>query len=171
MTETRTYYDIDLNDYVEVPLPNADALELLLLWAEKEWAKKQAGKPSEWQQGSWASTFRNYYSDKDNIPVSNLCGTTCCIAGKAVQLAGGKLEWMSERFPGEYEGEDDEPSEYVFMPGNGEAVGIRTAASEFLNLTSDEAGNLFHGTNDIESVRTIINELIKKARGANLLEV
>lgn len=129
-----------------LPVINEDALDLLYLWARKEQAKQDAGLPSEWDQGVWVNTTS--------------CGTACCIAGKAVAVAGGAYEFerTDDEDYIETNGTDLVMTGFAIMP-NGRSTYIDEGAREFLGLNIEESRMLFEGDNSLEDIREVIRDI------------
>lgn len=110
-------------------------------WLYGEHLKQLAGLPSEWNQGVWANV--------------QPCGTSCCIAGKTVIEAGGKLvtaDGIAAVGVGNVE--------WVLMPGESHPTYISQAAQELLGLDGDQRGALFSGSNTYEHASAIIDAII-----------
>lgn len=71
--------DVDLSGI------NFGMLEMLEIWAEREWIKKESGLPSEWDQGLWLSV-------RGEAVTGTACGTAACLAGKAISITPG-VSW------------------------------------------------------------------------------
>lgn len=162
---------------------NFGLLEMLETWAEKEWEKKQAGKPSEWDQDTWITK-------KGEEQTGTACGTACCIAGKAIQVTPGVdwalYQWDNNANKSVYNPinilsqEDGMSFEDVLVPEalvpdgyrmdadrierNGNAY-YRMDASDagrlILGLNENESGALFAGGNDLASIKRIMSDIRK----------
>ncbi len=114
-------------------MPNAYLLRRTLAHIEAE--------PHSWNQFVWARRTD--------------CGTAMCFAGWAVTLAGAQVDFR--RF-------GDELSTNVITPESRSELGLRTlyideAAQELLDLSLEEAEELFAGANSIKRLRALVAEL------------
>lgn len=162
---------------------NFGMLEMLEFWAEREWAKKEAGKPSEWDQGVWMSR-------RGEEVTGTACGTACCLAGKAVLITPGvefamvDYEWASDgsavtsvntnladfsldtmvesvlvpvaMAPADWADDRDEVEQ------NGKKYYVANAEDAgriILGLNDDESYALFSGANDLARVKQIMSEI------------
>lgn len=81
------------------------------------------------------------------------CGTTYCIAGWAVQLAGEQLVW---------EGRE---AAYIARHGEyGYVISVHTAAREHLGLDRDESCDLFRGSLSQADALAKLDALIEKGK-------
>lgn len=77
------------------------------------------------------------------------CGTTACYAGHAAILAGA--QWCDPR--------DGYPISCVHTP-DGVIEHVRFFAQQELQLTDGQADRLFHGSNTLEKLREIVDDLV-----------
>lgn len=162
---------------------NFGLLDLLELWATREWDKKEKGLPSEWEQGTWMTM-------RGEEVTGTACGTACCLAGKAVAITPGAqvLAYEYGDFGDEYTPitnmAEFEPSpngyrsfDYVTLPqslitddvetslvtdvnGNDiERVSFNEAGRAILGLNKREAQDLFAGTNKLRDVQRIVAKI------------
>lgn len=68
------------------PEPNLPLLRETLAWVREQDARRGRGEPSAWDQSVWRSA--GGYGD---------CGTVCCFAARAAELAGGA--WLDPADP------------------------------------------------------------------------
>lgn len=184
-----THFQINVDELKKITNPTVDLsginfgmLEMLELWAEKEWEKKRAGKPSEWDQHTWMTK-------RGEEVTGTACGTSCCLAGKAIQITPGvewaEYEWSSS-LGDTYQQVDvmtmdlETSADYVLLPAalvpeserdeyrkveqNGGTYFSRDAEAAgraILGLNSREATALFAGNNDLDDVKTIIAAIKK----------
>lgn len=159
---------------------NFGMLEMLELWAEKEWAKKEKGLPSEWDQDTWMTK-------RGEEVTGTACGTACCIAGKAILVTPG-VEWAEYNYTGDdlttyapvsvLDMEEDVSMEDVLMPEamvpadvredyelieqNGNRsyrMGASDAGRIILGLNGSESGVLFSGGNDLDDIKQIMSDI------------
>jgi hypothetical protein len=113
----------------------ADNEKLLELkaWVRREWEKRLAGQPSEWNQGTW-------------IAVKS-CGTVCCVAGKAALNAG----WIP----------DPDATSWVHLPDDPHnSRPVEEVSDEVLGLTPQESFELYRGSNSVEDVERLIDLIV-----------
>lgn len=128
-----------------------------LLRKAVEWAEAEAAKPRElceWYQGSWrmdpAQAGGNFYDEDADEAYSKStdCGTCFCIAGYAASITLQPGETL----------EDDT----IRLDGQLQAF-VYDRAAEVLGIQSGPMSNrhigLFNGSNSIEDVRRIAEEL------------
>jgi hypothetical protein len=97
--------------------------------------------PARWDQACWARR-----SD---------CATTCCLAGHALILAGGTLD-----FEGHSDLQVDEHTETGHGYGRDGRHGlIEYLAQAELGLDTDQAARLFHGENTLPELWALAGEL------------
>lgn len=159
---------------------NFGMLEMLELWAEKEWAKKQAGLPSEWDQDTWMTK-------RGEEVTGTACGTACCIAGKAIMVTPG-VEWAEYSYTGNdltaytpvnvLDMEEDTSVEDVLVPEsmvpadiredyevieqNGNRhyrMGASVAGRIILGLNGSESSVLFSGGNELADIKQIMGDI------------
>ena len=94
--------------------------------------------------------------NQDYCGVRNECGTTHCIAGHALVMAGVPLKWEE---PDDVEG--DEILVVVYHTKDG--VWWNEAAQEVLGLTHDEAEALFSVGNTREMIEEFATEIAARA--------
>lgn len=153
---------------------NFGLLEMLELWAEREWEKKEKGLPSEWDQGVWVTA-------RGAELTGTACGTACCLAGKAILVTPGVTFTQSSN--------DYTPADLlnaasgigfdnVLVPAamvpddvadwaekvlqNGQeyySMFAQTAGRVILGLNHRESTSLFSGANGIEDVRRIVADI------------
>ncbi len=114
-------------------MPNKKLLLELKSWVRSQWERKLAGKPSEWDQMTWASR--------------RSCGTVCCIAGKASILSGWEPLFEKTSFTIVFEKDDHVES----------ADEIAKCA---LGLSEDQAIHLFRAANTVEQIEELIDKII-----------
>lgn len=122
-----------------------------LLRKAVEWAEAESMKPRElcqWYQGAWSKVvtedMRFIDPETDEFYLkSPECGTAYCIAGYADQLATGGVEYTV--------GFDSETGQW--------RSSIEVSAREVLNLTWEQADDLFFMNNTIEDVRRIAEKI------------
>lgn len=134
---------------IEVPNPHA-ARDTKLLelkgWLYGEHLKKEAGLPSEWDQGTWGAV--------------TACGTSACIAGKTVLEAGGRFCDAEGDFPTiDLRPGGRRAFDWVKTP-DGRVESIRNEASTILGLTPNEESVLFAGHNTYPMASAIIDAII-----------
>lgn len=161
--------DVDLSGI------NFGMLEMLEMWAEREWIKKQAGLPSEWDQGMWLIV-------RGEATTGTACGTTACLAGKAISITPGVAWYRSSTgavtdfrdvavgtafdnalLPASIVPEDikrdytyhktiQDGKEYYKLDAS-------VAGAAVLGLNSQEADALFAGANSIQTVKNVIADI------------
>lgn len=161
--------DALVNQPTVSPLNRAKLLELLD-WVGAQDARRQAGLPSEWSQGSWLKLVPGLESGPQVVVREGTqCGTSCCIAGKVALSEGAR--------PADFEGRpvfgtEATPSttvyeytslDYVIPPGETEQVFVSDFAQRVLGLNDEQATNLFRGSNDYPLIAQILGELIAEA--------
>jgi hypothetical protein len=98
--------------------------------------------PGLWDQACWASR--------------SACGTTCCLAGHAVILAGGQLDFESHSAMRV----DADHTETGHGYGrDGRHGPIEHLAQAELGLDTDQAARLFHGENTLPELWALAGEL------------
>lgn len=166
---------------VEAPKPdlsgiNFAMLDMLEMWAEREWAKKQAGEPSEWDQSKWLTVAGVERT-------GTACGTAACLAGKAILMTPGVTF-------GQYDGgwkslvdfssfSNGVSFDNVLVPvglvADSESLDTpvevdgksyyemyaSTAGKIILGLNTTEANMLFDGFNDLDAVKRIMTDIRK----------
>ena len=90
-------------------------------------------RPEEWYQGNWAL----------RESTEALCGTSYCLAGWIVVLAGGEMDWY--RIGDEDDGYWEEAACATL---NGERHTISKHARELLGMDFEQSSALFQGSND-----------------------
>lgn len=157
---------------------NFGMLEMLELWAEREWQKKQNGEKSEWDQGIWMSV-------RGEEETGTACGTACCLAGKAISITPG-IQWamwddsadeivpveditavdIGKSFDDVYLPAALVPEEYRYesykIERDGQTlyrVDANDAGAAILGLNSSEASALFEASNELEDVKRIVAEI------------
>lgn len=120
-------------------MANVELINKLEDWVVEQDELRQAGKPSEWDQNTWARKTE--------------CGTACCIAGKAVQLTGHELLFMPA-----YPVSRPDGTEYIAWDVK-EGGMISEVARRELELTEREAVVLFDEDNDLESLQGYFEDL------------
>lgn len=168
------------NEKIDLSGINFGMLDMLELWAEREWEKKAKGLPSEWDQGTWMSV-RGVES------TGTACGTACCLAGKAVAITpgveiltydyedgseqyapvtdmaafGAEREWSYAfdyvKLPDSMLRDDMETCTVTGPDGKAiERVGFGEAGRIILGLNRREANELFSGSNKLDDVKRIV---------------
>lgn len=122
---------------VDVP-----ALAKTLDWAMEQHRKAQRGEISEWNQGTWISStaalletwaVRQFERERR---AGTVCGTACCIAGKAALDAGYRWSQVSD----------------LLVAPDGTASYVESVGREVLGLTERQATTLFSGGNTIHDL-------------------
>lgn len=176
-------YTIDAEKVRELSVPNKGIdlsginfgmLEMLEMWAEREWEKKQAGLPSEWDQGMW-------FVVRGEAATGTACGTTACLAGKAISITPGVAWYRSGTAVTDFRNvaigtafddallptsivPEDIKREYAHnkVTQDGKEyykLDASEAGAAVLGLNSREADALFAGANSIHTVKKVIAEI------------
>lgn len=172
---------VALGDEPDLSGINFGLLEMLELWAEREWAKKEAGLPSEWDQSTWTTV-------RGEERTGTACGAACCIAGKAIQVTPGiawtEYKWNHETSEAEYNPVDilsaeigayfddvlvpealvpeDDRDENPMVTQNGNIyskMGASAAGRIILGLNHREASELFDGHNDLDRTKKVLADI------------
>lgn len=121
-------------------------------------------EPAKLDMGLWGTVSADLVTFDNGSKAKVSCGTTACVAGWTVQLAGDKLLVEQDQYDNAYPklGTDDE-YEKVFtvshsVAKNGRVVDIEERATKLLGLTPEEGGILFF--EDTELVVERLGELI-----------
>lgn len=85
------------------------------------------------------------------------CGTTMCLAGTAVHLAGEQIDWLSA-----VEEEDEDGTIILVASRTRKGHFIETVAAKWLGLNIDEEGALFFTMDEPYSLKRL-NELIERS--------
>jgi len=118
-----------------VTTPNIELLDQAIAWAEhSESLPQDAGVP-RWDQA-------HYMAKAD-------CGTTCCIAGWVALHEGAKPILDS----------DGDPDSLEVIDTDGHRQDIPVVARRALGLTSDQSGYLFWGSNTLEDLKRMRDNL------------
>lgn len=160
---------------------NFALLDMLELWAEREWAKKEAGLPSEWDQSKWLTVAGAERT-------GTACGTAACLAGKAILTTPGVTftEWENSAyqpivdFSAYSQGRTfdnvlvpaamvSNPAKYTLDEGYKQEVNgqqyyemyASKAGQILLGLNAREADKLFDGFNDLARVKAIMADIRK----------
>jgi len=116
-----------------------DKIDRLLDWAASEQTKKDLGLPSEWDQSVWGR-------------LDPVCGTACCIAGKAVLDNGAQMifeTWEGRRL--------------AFSAHMAEGrMSIGGWASKLLGLDVYDSEELFDSVNSLEDLRRIRDNIAEE---------
>jgi len=163
-------------------------LNIALLRKSVDWAKEEAkqnrglipiaraarDKTHTWLQGSWGSIklgrgWKQNIREHNSIGFGNhvvaidpmTCGTTGCIAGHICVLNGD--DYLVPRYSDIGEVVN---VEYV-VDAQGEVYSIKTRAMQLLGITWNEAAPLFEGTNSIDTVERVAQQ-IAAAHGEEL---
>jgi hypothetical protein len=165
-TSDRERFDIRLVEFQSVkrhlPPVNRKLLADVVAWAAAEDAKAKIAGTSEWHQAAWISQLG---TDR----TGNECGTAFCLAGKVAVTEG----WVPETFLLHAQ----DPEQYPLMTGydwsrvapkdtnpyefSDYSRGVSEVAREALGLTEHEAGRLFEGNNNIETILAIAQEIVE----------
>lgn len=125
---------------------NIPLLRKAVEWAETEatLGRDNRGRPlGHWYQGEWVLDW-NRFLEESMQPAT--CGTTYCIAGYVGQLLNEQLrtsQWLTKPMP----------------DGGFQSIHVSEFAQEALGLTDEQANRLFRGSNSVEDVRRIAEEI------------
>lgn len=114
-------------------MPNADLLRRTLAHIEEH--------PEQWEQEMWATRRLD-------------CGTTCCFAGWAVALSGGKPDFPDEDW--------DTLEAYRIVPGSVPGIAetrYAEVARQLLGLDKAQSDLLFSEANELDDLRRIVAQL------------
>jgi hypothetical protein len=123
---------------------NKPSVNIPLLRKAVEWAEASAAaEDGEWHQGAWVHFNQVVAEQLGAVVIAGSrhaiekCGTAYCIAGYVGQLvdpAYEKSEWVGDTH-------------------------VSIAAEMALGLTSEQADQLFRGSNTIEDIRRVAEEI------------
>lgn len=118
-------------------MPNVEMLRLV--------QKQIHNEPESWNQRYWFTRSRRFMNEA-------WCGTRACVAGTAALLDGWSPAWE--------EGPTYSMTGHVHKDGVVAYVG--DVARELLNLHEDEANELFFGSNSLDTVDELIDQLCER---------
>jgi hypothetical protein len=121
---------------------NIEKLRDVVLWVEKESQREESAR--EWDQSMWLRITGVQVPSGDVVNITNLCGTTCCVAGKLV---------IEEGYTNFEVGEGGN-SHYVLWD-DGIPMPIVELAAGILGINNFEAERLFWEGNSAENIRTV----------------
>lgn len=107
-------------------------------------------KMSEWDsqthnQGLWVhgevDTTKVVFTSDDNVSYYPVCGTSCCLAGKAVILNGDQPVVWSDYGGG---------SSNEVVTDDGRLMRVSERARELFGITSGQAATMFNGDNSAD---------------------
>lgn len=149
---------------------NRPKLIKLAQWAAGEHAKQQLGLPSEWDQASWLKAVPGLEAGPAVEVEGTACGTSCCMAGKVALDAGavpaiftddGYVPFDDPRsVEALYQGID---FGHVVLP-DGTDADVADFAQRELGITDHQAGRLFSGQNDLDTVLTVIRQILDESK-------
>jgi hypothetical protein len=124
---------------------SAPEVNVPLLRKAVEWAEAEAAKPwelCEWYQGDWVTPASSFHT----VPKAPECGTCYCIAG----FVASQTLRAGERLEGEH---------VVMADGSSVSVADRAESELGADVMVSDYGDLFSGSNTIEDVRRIAEEI------------
>jgi hypothetical protein len=124
----------------DLPTPNIPLLRKAVEWAEAEAAKTDG--TCQWDQGSWMERREG------------ACGTSYCIAGYTVAVAGHEVGAVASLCP---------DGCCATLTVNGEAASWTATGASLLGLPEGDAHRLFNADNTIDVVRDIAEEIAARA--------
>lgn len=123
-------------------------------------------EPAKLDMSLWGAVSADLVEFNGGYKARVSCGTTACVAGWAVQLAGDKLLIDEDHYDDDYPklGSEDE-YEKVFTVGqsvakNGRILDIEERARKLLGLTEDETNVLFFAPDGSDGALDLLNTLI-----------
>lgn len=130
--------------------PNRERLIRLAHWVSAEEEKRQQGLPSEWDQSMWLVRKR-----------SATCGTACCLAGKVAMEDGAKpIPRDPDTTEREWSDVEDGNVASRFRLPDGTVNWVDGYAQRVLGLNDHQADRLFAGSNDLNDVLDVIEDII-----------
>ena len=133
---------------VSTPVVNVALLREAVEWAEAEWEKGYSY--SRWHQAEWIShsgDIHGFFTKDENFegPKDPSCGTCFCIAGYVVST--------------QYEVTVPSGVGPLFVSSKGQVVNEMREATALLGLDETQARRLFAGSNSIQDIRQIAEEI------------
>lgn len=168
-TTTPTIYYRDGSGPEDLPELNATLLFDLVRWAEMDeqdiqFTEAKFRNWGHWYQGHWAQTEMPELTEEERQALRNgACQTSYCIAGQAVHQGGYRLDYESDGYANNVVQQRMTDLRtprgvpiWEDVPG-AQRQDIAEVAQELLGLTSDEAGNLFGGDNEVGHLKQYAN--------------
>lgn len=143
----------DTPNEIMLDKPNVDLLRDTLDYIEQH--------PEEWDQSTWATKKQ---------ATKNVCGTSFCFAGHAVNLSeqyrlvGSAYNWHTDEYEVvttmEEADTQDRLSWFAQNVKTGNVESIATAARKVLNIGGNEGDYLFDGGNTLDQLDLYVTDII-----------